>query len=498
MGQSGLESEHSKSAQRKAVLAESPWFANLSDDTRAEISPQLVMRNFTLGETLFAQAEAATGLYGILSGTVQTVGTSAEGIQSLLSILRPGDWTGFIGILSGQPNSFSTVASSPVETVYLPRSAANAIFLNSPQRLMHLARPIMELLRFVYRYLSETNGRAPKRVVAQRLMDLSRCVHIPGTLPSGKLESVSQDDIAAATYLTRPTVNRILQQFAKSGIVTVGYARIDVADIPALQSIANNSGRKPTLAAARSQEVRLPPSQSAPKLMTQERVRDILSVRPWFASLSSSTRDAIISRLLIRRLAIGEMLYCQDDPPEGLFAALSGQLRASSVAADGRRSLMSIVHPGDWTGFIPLFDGGTQPLDCYAARQSVAAVLPLSAVREIFSGASGLRSLLVPPVATLGLTYNFVVNTNGRPPGRLIAQRLHDLAVASYMGTPMPRDFIDNISQTDIAEATGLSRPSVNRVLGELAQLGILTLGYGRVTIANPDALLRYAQGKFS
>ncbi len=496
MEQTPGESVRSKAARFEAVIAASPWCASLSADIRDEIAQHLVERSFATGEVLFAQNEDPTGLFGVVSGTVQTIGSSADGIDTLLALLRPGDWTGFIGILSGRPNSFSTIASSVVEAVYLPRNEAQAIFTRDAKRLLQLAQPVAVLLRYIYSYLTEINGRTPKRVVAQRLIDLSRCVSVSGSIPSGKLESVSQDEIATATFLTRPTVNRILQHFAKTGVVTVGYARVDVIDIPALQAIASDPGRAKSAIPKNDRFSRSTAKPTATRLVSHRRVREILMTRPWFLSLAFDTREAILSRLQIKRLESGNMLYCKNDKSEGLFAVLSGQLRTSAIAQDRRRTLMSIVHPGDWTGFLPLIDGRGQPLDCHASQPSFVALLPMQAAREIFNDVVSVSALIIPPATTLRMAYEFLIETNGRSPGRLVAQRLFDLALAPHLGKSTPRDFIDNISQADIAEATGLSRPSVNKVLSDLAQYGIVTLGYGKIRINRAEDLLRYAQGK--
>jgi CRP/FNR family cyclic AMP-dependent transcriptional regulator len=50
------------------------------------------------------------------------------------------------------------------------------------------------------------------------------------------------------------------------------------------------------------------------------------------------------------------------------------------------------------------------------------------------------------------------------------------------------------VTQEEIATMAGTTRPTVNRVMQDLAEAGIVELGRGRFTVADPAALARAAR----
>jgi CRP-like cAMP-binding protein len=471
------------------ALADSAWLTHLPEAKRTALLSQLVVRKVPAGDIIYEQGATPDALYGIVSGSIQTIGVSADGHEALLSVLRGGEWTGFLGLLDGRPNPFSTIAGSASEIAILPRKAAEEIFGRDAASLTLISRPLAEILRFAYRFLVETNGRPPKRVIAQRLMDLSRCVYIPGMPPGPVLDQVSQDALAAASYLTRPTVNRILRALEASGLIRLGYGRIEILDVAGLHAVATEAGRMKTAGLARGckggDRLTAPPAQT-----DIAKAREALSVRGWLPTLPRDIRQEMLAAIEVRRYAAGDALYRQDEPSEGMFGVVSGQFRTMGRASDGRVMLLSLVHGGEWTGFVPAIGGGVQPFSVTASGPAVAALLPIERVDSIFrKSAHRYRLLLAPLLAVQRFIYDFLIEANRGPPHRLVAQRLFDLARLPYVDSQRPRDYVANLTQDDVAIATGLSRPTVHKVLNDLAAKGVIALGYGNIRILDHAGL---------
>jgi CRP/FNR family transcriptional regulator, cyclic AMP receptor protein len=464
------------------------WRATLPLPLAEACNAALQPRHFEAGEMLYTQGEASPGLFGIVSGTVQTIGLSTNGHPTLLSINRAGDWTGFLGVLDGRAAPFATVAASPVDALLLPGAAASVIFGASADTLALLAAPLVQILRVTFDYLIETNNRAPRRVVARRLLDLSRCAYAPGSPPGPNVDRINQASVAAATYLTRQTVNRTLRALAAEGLIGVGYGRIDIVNVDGLERAATGSSKKTGAAARKRKEVAGEVFQDGPPLSGQ--ARDRLASEGWLPTLPKGLRDRILDRLLVRRCVRGEMLYRRGDPALGLYSVASGQCRTSAVAADGREYLFSLIHPGSWSGFASMLDEGRQPFSVEATSPATAVLLPGEAVRELFfRDAESYLHLLGPALGMLRAIYDHLVEGNFGPPERVIARRLYDLARLPYIEGDTPRSFVESLTQDDLAAATGLSRPTVNRVVVALEASGIIGRGYGRVTIKDAERL---------
>ncbi len=473
---------------REALLA-GGWLAALPPEISEAVLDAVAVRRFAAGEAIYRQGDLPAGLFGIVSGQIQTVGTAEDGQPSLLSVLRAGEWTGFLGQLDGRPYQFTTSATVTSEIAVLSGAAVKAIFGESAARRAMLAAPLFAILRVAYGYLIETNGRPPLRVVAQRLLDLGRCVYLPGSASTPVLEAISQDDIAAATYLTRPTVNRVLRDLEGKGIIRLGYGRVEIKDVPALYECASGSspGRS-------SGEIRPDPSPVWRDSNVPPRpphLAEILVRGGWFPAMPDDVQHRILAVLRLRSFKTGEAIYPTGEAAQGLVVLISGQARIIGEAHDGSQTLMGLVHPGEWTGFLSVLDSGPQPLTLVASKSSTAALLPLDMVRDLFfADPVRYQMLLMPVLYTLRYTYEYLIETNRRSPARLVAQRLFDMARCTHLPEIKPRDFVDNLTQDDLASATGLTRPTVNRVMKELTARGIIAIGYGKITIRDPAALI--------
>lgn len=469
------------------------WLGGLPADKRDAVLDALQFRHLETGETLYAQGDEPKGLFGIATGAVHTIGVSADGQPSLLSVLRVGEWTGFLGILDEKPAPFTTVAAGPVEVAVLPIADARAIFGSDKESLALLAAPLIQILRFAFTYLIETNNRSPSRMVAQRLIDLSRCVYIDGSAPGAVVDRVSQEDVAAASYLARPTVNRVLKVMAEKGMIEIGYGRIAIRDVVAVDAMAKGMNDLPG-GGHQASAVEDLGSDFREASRVPSEARSILLKYGWLPTLPADIRDEVLSSLIATKCRRGDRLYSQGQKPLGLYSVAMGHCHTTAMAMDGRPFLFSILHPGFWTGFVPALDGGPQPFSVTAPTTTTAFLLPTKAMGAIFySSAERYRLLLTPVLGMLRAIYTFLIDANRGSPRRMVAQRLRDLARLPYLDDENLLTYAVSLTQHDLAAATGLSRLSVNRAIGDLEARGAITRSYGKIAVADPARLTRLA-----
>jgi CRP/FNR family transcriptional regulator, cyclic AMP receptor protein len=484
----------SKPSQKElpTLLAQSPWFSSLPKPVQAELLPKLHHRRFSAGETLYHQGAKEAGLWGILQGSVHSVGTASDGSRALLSVLRSGDWTGFVGILDGRSTSFSVVAVETVEAVWLPHKVAKTVFSRSPELMLTLGVPVVSVLRLAFDFLLQSAGRRPMRMVAQRLVDMAGSIYAPGSAKPGQLTNCNQDDIAAAVKITRPTANRILKQLAAKGLISLGYSRVDVLDIDGLTALAHGntklSSRSRTGADAKNDET---------GQMPQERLSAVLNSDGWFSALPKDIRTGLINQMRISSYPTGATVFHQGMAAQGLYVFLSGQGRAIGVAPDGHETLMALYHSGSWIGHAPLIDGRPSTMTCRVSQSAHIGFVPKEDVHALFlSRAEDAAHLLTPVTRMLRTVYRHLIESNNASPERLVAERLFGLASILYAKDTAPRALVENLNQADLANATGLSRPTVNKILQKMVDLGIVKLGYGRISILDANALSHMANGQ--
>ncbi len=483
-------------ARLDEVLAQSAWFAGLDGALRAEVRGQLSLRNCTAGQSIARQGERTPGLFMVMSGQVQTVGTAIDGMQTLISIQRAGDWSGFISEFDGLHNAFAIVAMEACEIALLPHGKANEIFGTCVERMEQIVRPITHMVRFAFDYLTNTNRRPPLQNVAQRLLDLGRCIYDPFSTPAETLNAVNQDDLAAASYLTRAPVNRALRELQTRGAILLGYGRIEISDADLLNRIAQRgshmSSRPPSSDASSNSGWSAPVEIG----LADSDVNDVLDSSLWFQSLPNTLRNQFKAGLLFKTFEVGMPVYSAGEAGLGLYVQLSGQSKNIGIARDGRDSLAGLMSPGEWAGYLPLLDGQPHPMSLITSQAAIMGLLPKAVCDEIFrADAQNFRALAAPITYVLRYLHDYLVETNRREPARLIAQRLIDLARGSFLPRSTVRALIENLTHTDLAMATGLARPTVTRVCKELSAAGMIEIGYRKLRIVDHDALFRVARG---
>jgi CRP-like cAMP-binding protein len=221
----------------------------------------------------------------------------------------------------------------------------------------------------------------------------------------------------------------------------------------------------------------------------------VLQRSPLFRGLAPLALERIASLATQRNYGAGEIVCSQGDPGDALYAVVTGRIRISSGAADGREIFLNIMEPGDSFGEIALLDGGTRTASAIAMvaselvslrRDHLFALLerePQVALELLRLCGERLRwtSGLLEDAALLDA------------PARL-AKRL--LSLGELHGERSGSGFTLRISQEDLANFLGVSRQAVNQQLQAWKARGWIALGRGSVAVLDAQALRTAAQGK--
>jgi CRP/FNR family cyclic AMP-dependent transcriptional regulator len=221
----------------------------------------------------------------------------------------------------------------------------------------------------------------------------------------------------------------------------------------------------------------------------------MLQRSPLFRGLSPEALERVAALAMQRVFRNGEIVFAQGDPGDALYAVVSGRIRISAGAADGREIFLNIMEPGDTFGEIALLDGGAR-----TASATATAATELVSIRRDHFVALLARE---PGVALelLRLCGQRLRWTSGLvedaalldAPARL-AKRL--LSLAEIHGKRTGNIVRLQISQEDLASFLGVSRQVVNQYLQTWKSRGWVELGRGAVTVRDEGAIRIAAQGK--
>ena len=214
----------------------------------------------------------------------------------------------------------------------------------------------------------------------------------------------------------------------------------------------------------------------------------------WFAGLSASLRDAILTCSAVRRLGDGAMLSARGGPAEEWCGVARGAVRVSSVSLSGKQITLTYVEPGTWFGDISLFDGLPRTHDSNARGDTTLLVVRKADFKQLLAQHTELyEALLRLNCRRLRLMFDALEDLNTRPLGSRLAKQILLLS-RSYgvaQGTEIRIGL--QLAQEDLAQLLGASRQRVNQELKGFERDGAVRVELTRLVVLSKDKLLAIA-----
>lgn len=205
-------------------------WAPLSDADLDELRTRLESIDFPRGAPLFPQGSPPDGVFIVRSGRVEL--SHREGRRRMvLRYLRPGDVDGDIGLILGMPRPYSGRAVGDVRALRLSATDFEAVIATHPALARRWLSSVAARLVFAQHRVLELSSGDLHRQVAMLLLD--ECQDGIVELP--------QQSLSALLGATRSAVNRVLRDLERSGVVTLGYSRVEVVDPARLDGIAQGA-----------------------------------------------------------------------------------------------------------------------------------------------------------------------------------------------------------------------------------------------------------------
>jgi CRP-like cAMP-binding protein len=219
-------------------LETSAWWAGLDEAQAERVRREANARSYPAGATVCSRGSPALHLLGVIDGMLKVDTVSIDGKSTSFAGMPPGAWFGEGAVLKGEPRPYGVVAIRDSTVAFLPRATFQALIDESRRfnrwvmdqmnaRLGHYIA-LIETLRF-----QEASGR-----VAYCLAEMFNPQLFPATQP--KL-TISQEEVALLSGLSRQNVNRALHELGTAGRVRRRYGVIEVLDLPGLQAHARKS-----------------------------------------------------------------------------------------------------------------------------------------------------------------------------------------------------------------------------------------------------------------
>ena len=216
-----------------------------------------------------------------------------------------------------------------------------------------------------------------------------------------------------------------------------------------------------------------------------------LAAIPFFSGLEPDALERLAAGMRTRRFRRGEVIFHIGDPGDALFVIVAGEVKISLPSDTGEEAILATLGPGEFFGELALLDGAPRSASASALSATETVVLPRDRFRELIATEAAVRDALLAAIAgelrrlTTHVEELHFLDITGRLAARLVR-------LAQESGTPLDDGSLrlrTNLTQGDLAAMVGCTRQSVNKLLGQFTDDGLIRLERDAIVVTDLEGL---------
>ena len=180
---------------------------------------------------IYLQDTEATCFYYLKKGRVKSFIQSADGAERVLNLYRAGSLFGEASFFDELPRVSSAIALTPCELVPIDRELVTQAVATDPELAMSMLKYLARTVRLLSGQLDDMAFRPVPWRLARFLLSYA---------DQSSLVRCTQEEIASSISASRVTVSRALNQFARKGLLTLGYGEIRIRNPDGLKRLCGD------------------------------------------------------------------------------------------------------------------------------------------------------------------------------------------------------------------------------------------------------------------
>ena len=196
-------------------------FVSLTEEELYLISTKFIIKQIKKNEIILYEEDTNNFMYMILSGKLKVVQTTSDGKEIILAIHQSGQTFGEISLIDGKTSPATVMAAEDSLIVLVPKKDFHEILVKHSKVLNNLLNILCERLRDSWDKLRILTYKVPDERIRSLFFMLS--LQSEEKTSDGTLLNITltHQDIADMTGLTRETVTRILNKWQNLGKITI-------------------------------------------------------------------------------------------------------------------------------------------------------------------------------------------------------------------------------------------------------------------------------------
>jgi CRP-like cAMP-binding protein len=183
------------------------------------LASMLAVRTFPPGSALFREGEHTPGVWIVRDGRIElSVGSGRR--RAVVQLLRPGDVDGDIQLLLEMPLPYTGRALAEVTCLFLAQEGFEQLLADHPaiarRWLSSVAQRLAASQARILALLGGSLASQAARLLAEEAVD-------------GRVE-LPQRTLAAMLGVARPSLNKVLKDLEREGLIRISYSTIEIPD----------------------------------------------------------------------------------------------------------------------------------------------------------------------------------------------------------------------------------------------------------------------------
>lgn len=230
--------------KHEQIIRGLPLLARLPGEDLQALAVLGRVREYPSGAVVFNQGDSGDALYVIIEGQLRISLVSPSGEESTLALMGPGEACGDLALLDGRPRSASAIATGHTRTLVITREEFIRWLSGRPRAALALLETLSLLVRRKDEAMSDLAFVELSLRLAKRLLDLAsdQEMHVKRGRSDAIRLRITQRNLAAMLGVTRESVNKELNRFARKRWIALGRGSVAVRDFSALRGFVYGDG----------------------------------------------------------------------------------------------------------------------------------------------------------------------------------------------------------------------------------------------------------------
>ncbi len=217
-----------------------PVFRGLSAEDQRRIATLASVREYTRGEVVWNEGDAAESLTIVIRGRVKVV-RHAEAGAVILELFGPGEPVGAIAVYNYMPYPASAVCMEPVSMLEIPRREFFELLDRTPEFARAIIREQTKLVVALMRKVEEMRGQRVDVRIAQLFLTLAERMGKPGAEGIEITLALTRQEVADLVGTTVESAIRVLSRWGREGLLITGQGRFVIPSKERLREAVDSS-----------------------------------------------------------------------------------------------------------------------------------------------------------------------------------------------------------------------------------------------------------------